>query len=131
MILLCVNLLRTGRFWSLSASPTRNLQVSKQAARLLKKPNTVFSQVSCHRKTNRVHIRAIPTGPSLLFCSNGRRTDCFQISSQTGTSLCVASVQTQCERHFHTSAPVRALPAAYLWLVFKPLQKLMAIILGR
>lgn len=131
MVLLCVNLSRTGRFWSLSASLTRNLQVSKQAAHLQKKPNTVFSQVSCHRKTNSVHIGAISTRPSLLLCSNGRRTECFQITSQTSTALRVAPIQTQWGHHFHTSAPVRALPAAYLWLVFKPLQKLVAIILGR
>ncbi|CAF95203.1 unnamed protein product, partial [Tetraodon nigroviridis] len=33
--------------------------------------------------------------------------------------------------HFHTSAHLEALPAAAVWLVLKPLQKLTAIILGR
>ncbi|XP_068175483.1 metalloendopeptidase OMA1, mitochondrial isoform X2 [Antennarius striatus] len=33
--------------------------------------------------------------------------------------------------HFHTSSPVRALPVSVLWMVLKPLQKLMAVILGR
>ncbi|XP_048064561.1 metalloendopeptidase OMA1, mitochondrial [Megalobrama amblycephala] len=32
---------------------------------------------------------------------------------------------------FHTSGRLRALPAPLIWLVLKPLQKLMAIILGR
>ncbi|KAK7889322.1 hypothetical protein WMY93_024882 [Mugilogobius chulae] len=34
-------------------------------------------------------------------------------------------------RHFHSSAPRRAFPAPLVWMVLKPLQKLMAIILGR
>uniref|UniRef100_W5L1K0 Metalloendopeptidase OMA1, mitochondrial n=1 Tax=Astyanax mexicanus TaxID=7994 RepID=W5L1K0_ASTMX len=38
---------------------------------------------------------------------------------------------TQPAKLFHTSAGLRALPAPVLWLVFKPLQKLAAIILGR
>ncbi|XP_007260718.3 metalloendopeptidase OMA1, mitochondrial isoform X2 [Astyanax mexicanus] len=38
---------------------------------------------------------------------------------------------TQPAKLLHTSAGLRALPAPVLWLVFKPLQKLAAIILGR
>ncbi|KAL4634947.1 metalloendopeptidase OMA1, mitochondrial [Arapaima gigas] len=34
-------------------------------------------------------------------------------------------------QHFHTSGPLRALPAPLVWLVLKPLQKILAIILGR
>uniref|UniRef100_A0A8C9QU04 Metalloendopeptidase OMA1, mitochondrial n=3 Tax=Scleropages formosus TaxID=113540 RepID=A0A8C9QU04_SCLFO len=34
-------------------------------------------------------------------------------------------------QRFHTSAPLRALPAPIVWLVLKPLQKLLAIVLGR
>ncbi|XP_072294186.1 metalloendopeptidase OMA1, mitochondrial [Eucyclogobius newberryi] len=33
--------------------------------------------------------------------------------------------------HFHSSAPHRALPAPLVWMVLKPLQKLLTIILGR
>ncbi|KAL1254529.1 hypothetical protein QQF64_016758 [Cirrhinus molitorella] len=34
-------------------------------------------------------------------------------------------------REFHTSGRLRAIPAPLIWMVLKPLQKLMAIILGR
>ncbi|XP_062306079.1 metalloendopeptidase OMA1, mitochondrial [Osmerus eperlanus] len=34
-------------------------------------------------------------------------------------------------RHFHTSSPLRAIPAPLLWLILKPLQKILAIIVGR
>lgn len=131
MVLLCVNLLRRTRFCSLPAHLTRNLQVCKQVGHILKKPLTVSSQIGCHRTTNCGHVRATPTGLPLLFCSNGRRTDCFQISPQTTSGLHSVPVRTQCGHSFHTSAPVRALPAPVLWLVLKPLQKLMAVILGR
>lgn len=40
-------------------------------------------------------------------------------------------MRAQNNLHFHTSAPVRALPGPLLWMVLKPLQKLAAIILGR
>ncbi|XP_064189605.1 metalloendopeptidase OMA1, mitochondrial [Anguilla rostrata] len=33
--------------------------------------------------------------------------------------------------NFHTSGPLRALPIPLIWLVLKPLQKLVAIVLGR
>lgn len=32
---------------------------------------------------------------------------------------------------FHSSAPLRAVPAPLMWMVIKPLQKIMAVILGR
>ena len=34
-------------------------------------------------------------------------------------------------QHFHTSSPLRAIPAPLLWLILKPLQKILAIIVGR
>ncbi|XP_013883286.1 metalloendopeptidase OMA1, mitochondrial [Austrofundulus limnaeus] len=34
-------------------------------------------------------------------------------------------------RHLHTTAPKRALPAPLVWMVLKPLQKLLAVLLGR
>lgn len=40
------------------------------------------------------------------------------------------TVVSRC-KHFHTSAPRRAIPAPLIWMVLKPLQKLMAIIVGR
>ncbi|XP_070765610.1 metalloendopeptidase OMA1, mitochondrial [Enoplosus armatus] len=126
MVSLCVHLLRNSRFCSLPAHLTRNFQVCKRAGHPLKKAPSVSSQISCRRATNSVDFRAPPAGPPLLFSRKGR-TVCFQISP-TATS---PPVLTQCGHHFHTSAPVRALPAPLLWLVLKPLQKLMAIILGR
>lgn len=41
------------------------------------------------------------------------------------------SILTQCPQHFHTSAPLKALPTPLIWMILKPLQKLAAIILGR
>lgn len=40
-------------------------------------------------------------------------------------------VTIQSTRQFHTSGGLRALPAPVLWLVLKPIQKVVAIILGR
>lgn len=123
MIFLCVNLLRSNRVFSLSTHLTQKVQVCKQAAgHPVKKAS---SQISCYR-----HFRATPSAPPLLFCSNGR-TACLQIATKTSSPLHSARVLAQCGHHFHTSAPVRALPAPLIWLVLKPLQKLMAIILGR
>uniref|UniRef100_UPI0037E8DFE2 metalloendopeptidase OMA1, mitochondrial n=1 Tax=Semicossyphus pulcher TaxID=241346 RepID=UPI0037E8DFE2 len=114
MVLLCFNLFRGARFCARPAYLTRNLH--------LKKP-----RITCNVTIDSVHLRAAkPISP----CSNGR-TMCFRISSRTNLLLHPGSVLTRCGLHFHTSAPVRALPGPLLWLVLKPLQKLMAIILGR
>nr|XP_046248837.1 metalloendopeptidase OMA1, mitochondrial isoform X2 [Scatophagus argus] len=131
MVLRFVNPLRGSRFCSFPARLTLNLHFCKQAGHPLKKPDFVSSQISCHRATDCVHSRATPTDPPLLLCSN-RRTVCFHhISPQTRSPLHSGPVLTQCGHYFHTSAPVRALPAPVFWLVLKPLQKIMAIILGR
>ncbi|XP_051233160.1 metalloendopeptidase OMA1, mitochondrial [Dicentrarchus labrax] len=124
MVLLCVHLFRSSRLCSLPAHLTRNFQVCKQSGHPLKEPHSVSSKITSH-------FRATPTGPALLPCSNGR-TVCFQISPKTSLPLQRSgAVLTQFGHHFHTSAPVRALPAPLIWLVLKPLQKLLAIILGR
>ncbi|XP_041791438.1 metalloendopeptidase OMA1, mitochondrial [Chelmon rostratus] len=131
MVLLCVNVfLRSSRFCSIPAHLTRYFRVCKQAELLVKKPHCVSSQISCHRTTISAYLRGAPTGPPLRFCSNGR-TACFQSGAQTASPLHSASVLSQRGHRFHTSAPARALPAPLLWLVLKPLQKLLAIILGR
>ncbi|XP_076583038.1 metalloendopeptidase OMA1, mitochondrial [Chaetodon auriga] len=125
MVLLCVNLcLRSSRFCSLPAHLTRYFRVWRPAERPLKKPHCVSSQISCHSASNSAHLRAAPTGPPLL----GGRAPRRPLST---SPLHPGPVLTQCGHHFHTSAPVRALPAPLLWLVLKPLQKLFAIILGR
>ncbi|CAL8265039.1 unnamed protein product [Gadus morhua 'NCC'] len=41
------------------------------------------------------------------------------------------AVRTLWGHHIHTSRPLRALPAPLIWLLLKPLQKLLAVILGR
>lgn len=119
MVLLYVNILRSSRFCSLSAHLTRNY---KQAGLHVKKA-PFSSQISCYRTTNSVHLRSPQTAPHLLLCSNGRRA-CFQITPSPTSPLPSGP-------HFHTSAPVRALPAPLLWLLLKPLQKITAVILGR
>lgn len=134
MILLCVNFLRSSRFCSFPVRLTRNLHVCKQAEAghpLGKKPQSVSSQVRCYSTTRSAHFSAAPTGPSRSLCGNGG-TLFVRIKPKHPSSLNSGPVpSTQCGHHFHTSAPVRALPAPLLWLVLKPLQKLMAIILGR
>lgn len=132
MVLICFNLFRSRRLFSLPAHLTRDLRVCQQAGCPLKRPHTVSCQISCQRTANRV--RATTTGPPLLACSGGRWAYGLKIGPRTGSALHSAPVRTQCPvsgHRFHTSAPARALPLVYLWLVLKPLQKLMAIILGR
>ncbi|XP_040897224.1 metalloendopeptidase OMA1, mitochondrial [Toxotes jaculatrix] len=123
MVLLSVSLFRSSRFCSLSARVTRNVQVYKQAGCPPKKTHSVSSLTGCQRA-------ATPTGPPVLIRNNGP-TVCFQISPKTTSPFHSGPVQAQCGHHFHTSAPLRALPAPFIWLVLKPLQKLVAIILGR
>lgn len=125
MVLLCINLLRSSRFCSLSAHLTRNIKVCEQAGHpVKKKAHSVSSLIRCHRTTNFVHFRATPT-------CNGRTT-CFQIRPRPTVPLHSGPVPLiQCGHHFHTSAPVRALPVPLIWMLLKPLQKLITIILGR
>ncbi|KAM3620587.1 uncharacterized protein V6R79_025671 [Siganus canaliculatus] len=123
MTLLRLHMLRRSCFSPLPALLSRNLQISKQTGRHLQNPPSVSSQISCHRSTDCARITTTPAGPPHSF--NGRNL-WMQISQPT----CVPDL-TQRGRHFHTSAPVRALPAPLVWLVLKPLQKLFAIILGR
>ncbi|TDH08151.1 hypothetical protein EPR50_G00095120 [Perca flavescens] len=122
--------IKNSRFCSLSAHLTLNVQVCKQAGRPVKKAHSVSCPISCPRTTDWVHFRATPRAPPLWFCSNGR-TACFQISPKTTLPLHPGPVLAQCGHLFHTSAPVRAPPAPLIWLLLKPLQKIMAIILGR
>ncbi|KAG7487678.1 hypothetical protein MATL_G00026550 [Megalops atlanticus] len=78
-------------------------------------------------------------------CQQQRRTVCLtQLTPCPGARSRLLAVRTPhqsaaplfvpvtpCIRTFHTSGPLRALPAPLVWLVLKPLQKLLAIILGR
>ncbi|KAM7410313.1 hypothetical protein PAMA_001655 [Pampus argenteus] len=120
MASLCVRVLRVSRFCSLSAHLNRNFQVCRQVGRPVRKTGWyVSSQTSCHT----VHF----TGPPSSLHGNAG-TVCYQM---TRCPLQPGPVQIQCGHRFHTSAPVRALPAPFIWLVLKPLQKLLAMILGR
>ncbi|XP_026161283.1 metalloendopeptidase OMA1, mitochondrial [Mastacembelus armatus] len=129
MAALYVHVLRSRRFWSLSVSLTRHVQLRHQVGRPLKETHRASSQTSC-QTTNPVRVRATPAGPPVFFYGNGR-TVCFQGSPKTTSPLQPGPVPTQSGHRFHTSAPVRALPAPLIWMVLKPLQKLIAIILGR
>ena len=127
MALLCVHVFRGSRFCSLSAHLTRNFEVRKQAGRPVKKAGwSVSSKSSCHT----VNFRATLTGPPPSLHSNARRVY-HQISPKITSPPQSGPVLLQCGHYFHTSAPVRALPAPLIWMVLKPLQKLLAIILGR
>ncbi|XP_056234978.1 metalloendopeptidase OMA1, mitochondrial isoform X2 [Seriola aureovittata] len=124
MVLLSVGLFRSGRFCS---HLTRHEQVCARAGFTWKKTQAVSCGNIGHRAGNSLHLRAAPSAPRLLFCGRGPKP-CFQISPKTASPLRSGPVQT---RFLHTSAPLRALPAPFIWMVLKPLQKLVAIILGR
>lgn len=127
MALLCVHVLRGSRFCSLSAHLTRNFQVCKQAGHPVKKADwSLSSQSSCHT----FDFRATRAG-TLLSLQGKAGTVCHQISPKITSPLQSSSVLMQHGYSFHTSAPVRALPAPLIWMLLKPLQKLLAIILGR
>ncbi|XP_051731805.1 metalloendopeptidase OMA1, mitochondrial-like isoform X2 [Ctenopharyngodon idella] len=74
-----------------------------------------------------------PRGPvtvssSLCLRSRLRLNTCITAFRPPGHRV---PVIVQSTREFHTSGRLRALPAPLIWLVLKPLQKVMAIILGR
>ncbi|XP_034529187.1 metalloendopeptidase OMA1, mitochondrial isoform X2 [Notolabrus celidotus] len=114
MVLLCFNLLRGARFCSRPAHLLQNLHLRRPL-------------YSCHRTTASVHLRS---ASPVSLCANERPV-CCRISSGVTSMLQPGPVLTQTGLHFHTSAPVRALPVPLLWMLLKPLQKLTAIILGR
>ncbi|KAG7228842.1 hypothetical protein INR49_008620 [Caranx melampygus] len=118
MVLISVSLLGNSRFCLLSA---RHGLVCKQAGLPLSKAQRVSSHF---RAVNSVHFRAAPSASPFSVCGHGRTV-------QSSSPLRSGSVQTQCGQQFHTSAHLRALPAPLIWMVLKPLQKVIAIILGR
>lgn len=110
MALLVGSFLRNQRI-ILSASLKRNFQISKPHVRQ-------DCHVSCLRKTN-------SAGP---IWRNERKL-CFYSTLQRSSPRDSAGL-SRCG-HFHTSASQRAIPAPLVWMVLKPIQKLVAIILGR
>ncbi|XP_016898654.1 metalloendopeptidase OMA1, mitochondrial isoform X2 [Cynoglossus semilaevis] len=123
MFYLSVHLLGCSRLSPLPAHLARCDPVRKQVGRLLTSPH-----FSCQKSTNSAsYVRATPTWRPLLSYNNWSTLRC---TKTTSFLLRSARVQTRCG-HFHTSAALSALPPPLLWLVLKPLQKLIAIILGR
>ncbi|KAA0708803.1 Metalloendopeptidase OMA1, mitochondrial [Triplophysa tibetana] len=67
-------------------------------------------------------------------------TSLFLTSTSRRFNICVTAFKPPSQRftviiqpkhQFHTSGSLRALPAPFIWLVLKPVQKVVAIILGR
>uniref|UniRef100_A0A8C6TF49 Metalloendopeptidase OMA1, mitochondrial n=1 Tax=Neogobius melanostomus TaxID=47308 RepID=A0A8C6TF49_9GOBI len=113
MALLLGSFLRNQRI-ILSASLKQNFQISK--------PHLPRREchVCCLRKTNAARPALLPiNGQNLGFHPALKRSS---PRDSAGVSRC---------EHFHTSVPRRAIPAPLVWMVLKPLQKLLAIILGR
>ncbi|XP_015211327.1 metalloendopeptidase OMA1, mitochondrial isoform X2 [Lepisosteus oculatus] len=67
--------------------------------------------------------------PRLLSVSAGHQRTLYTCIP----SVCSITLQVglPCCQQFHTSASYRALPVPLVWMIIKPLQKLLAIILGR
>ncbi|XP_016144463.1 metalloendopeptidase OMA1, mitochondrial-like isoform X1 [Sinocyclocheilus grahami] len=106
-------------------------------------------------------VRALNRFPSVIRCCASARTDLMRtnsssslksrgsvtaaasslcLRSRSGLNTCITAFRPPAERvpliiqptrEFHTSGRLRALPAPLIWMVLKPLQKLIAIILGR
>uniref|UniRef100_A0A3P8PRH7 Metalloendopeptidase OMA1, mitochondrial n=1 Tax=Astatotilapia calliptera TaxID=8154 RepID=A0A3P8PRH7_ASTCA len=113
MALLCGSLFRSCHFSLLSSHLIGNLRVCTRA---------VYPQSSWRNTiSTSVRLRASLTG----------RTTSYQIYSKATAPLPCGPVLTPCGHYFHTSARLRALPAPLIWMIIKPLQKIMAIILGR
>lgn len=118
MAFLCNNFFRgTRRYFHTSLSG--HLLCKRADFPLKKNPFSVGSRVSCLKISSDSRVCAARQSFALL-CWNAR-TRCSRIGP----------VQRQWGHHFHTSTPMKALPAPLLWLVLKPLQKLLAILLGR
>lgn len=116
---------------------TRSFQGCKPG-HLVQNTHPASLHISCHRTTNSAGVgrpcqgrRGITSGLPLLLCRNGGRTDRLQINLHPPSAPPPAPLRKHRGHHFHTSARGNALPAAVVWLVVKPLQKLTAVILGR
>ncbi|KAI1892017.1 hypothetical protein AGOR_G00149660 [Albula goreensis] len=72
-----------------------------------------------------------PVYQASLTASSGARARHFTVGAFHQRALLLRVPATPCVHEFHTSGPMRALPAPLIWLVLKPIQKLLAIILGR
>ncbi|NWU92449.1 OMA1 Metalloendopeptidase, partial [Upupa epops] len=64
-------------------------------------------------------------------CMLGKKTTCLQISSAGQFPQCFSAWNIQISRSFRTSLLFRSAPLPLFWIIVKPIQKLLAIILGR
>lgn len=129
MALLCVNALKRSRFCFLPIDVSRCFQVCMQTGHRVNQVSTVRSQVSCHRTAQVAVFRDFrhPVRPA----GTGRPPPLPRSFVETPPSLHPPPVLKHHGHHFHTSAHLKGLPAAAVWMVLKPLQKLAAAILGR
>ncbi|CAL8307048.1 unnamed protein product [Lota lota] len=131
MALFCARLNRSSCFYPLSAHLTSLFQVYKQGGRAsITRPFLSFAQLStknsCQRATNTAKLPFRTTIFARTFLSR-EKTTIFQLGRPPQGD----TVPTLCGHHIHTSRPLRALPAPLIWILLKPLQKLLAVILGR
>lgn len=141
MELICVRLISSNRLCSLPALTRGFLGTYRQRELTVKRsylPSIALpSGNRCQpqtRTTDCVHQLNLRTS-SFQPLSLNVRTGLFTAPaprSRAPVSCAPVLWQPQCgAQQFHTSAPLCALPAPLIWLVLKPLQKLLAIILGR
>ncbi|XP_029939372.1 metalloendopeptidase OMA1, mitochondrial [Salarias fasciatus] len=117
MALLCGSLVRSGRLAHIPSHLTRNLQVYRHWEK-----SSLYCQIT---KT------VAWTGPHYSLSTNGGYKMCLRTCARPSVLASGGPVLTQYPQHFHTSAPLKALPMPFIWIILKPLQKLAAIILGR
>ncbi|XP_015251210.1 PREDICTED: metalloendopeptidase OMA1, mitochondrial [Cyprinodon variegatus] len=88
-------------------------------------------RTSCYLRNNSFPICSYAkyTPPNSIVCAN--RLSFLRCGKVRTACPRTGPLQTQWGPHFHTSTPRRALPAPLLWMLLKPLQKLLAILLGR
>lgn len=138
MELLCVRpMISRGLISSLPAYLTRGFRGPyRHTETTLKRsllPSLELSSKSCNtglqtKTTNCVCQLQLRTSQLRPSSSCNARTGLFTAKTPITRPVQVAPFLLQ---QFHTSAPLRTLPAPLIWLVLKPLQKIMAIILGR
>ena len=131
MALFCLRLNRSSCFYPLSAHLTSCFQVYKQGGHAWKtRPFLSSAQLSTKDRFQRA------TNTAILPLRTGILARTFLPLDKTAflqawRQAKGVAVRTLWGHHIHTSRPLRALPAPLIWLLLKPLQKLLAVILGR
>ncbi|XP_056460530.1 metalloendopeptidase OMA1, mitochondrial isoform X2 [Gadus chalcogrammus] len=131
MALFCLRLNRSSCFYPLSAHLTSCFQVYKQGGHAWKtRPFLSSAQLSTKNRFQRATNKAILPLRTAIFARTFLPRDKTAFLQAWRQAKGVA-VRTLWGHHIHTSRPLRALPAPLIWLLLKPLQKLLAVILGR